>query len=104
MTVTEFIQTRNERDRPIIVGNRKIPRWLWNAYSVIIVFGFGAACSQLSTDIMKYTVGRLRPHFFAVCHPNVNCTSIANKHIYHTDFMCANDQDGRLLKEVRYVS
>lgn len=30
------------------------------------LFLFGAACSQLTTDIAKYSIGRLRPHFISV--------------------------------------
>ena len=29
----------------------------------------GAVGSQLIVDLCKYTVGRLRPHFFNVCQP-----------------------------------
>lgn len=37
-----------------------------NAYRQIGIFAFGAAAQQLTTDIAKYTIGRLRPHFFSV--------------------------------------
>lgn len=33
---------------------------------MIGVFLFGCACQQLTTDVAKYTIGRLRPHFFDV--------------------------------------
>lgn len=35
-------------------------------------FLFGAAICQLFTDIGKYTIGRLRPHFIAACLPTLN--------------------------------
>lgn len=47
-----------------------------NAYKQIMVFGFGAAVSQLTTDIAKYTIGRLRPHFFSVSIQNNKLKSI----------------------------
>ncbi|KAG8456614.1 hypothetical protein GDO86_002406 [Hymenochirus boettgeri] len=46
-------------------------------YKAIGTFIFGAATSQSLTDIAKYTIGRLRPHFLDVCKPNwskINCS------------------------------
>ena len=40
-------------------------------YKIIGVFLFGAAVSQSITDIGKFSIGRLRPHFIDVCRPNV---------------------------------
>ncbi|RWR98818.1 putative phosphatidate phosphatase-like protein, partial [Dinothrombium tinctorium] len=36
-------------------------------YSKIVAFVFGALICKLITDIVKYNVGRLRPHFWAIC-------------------------------------
>ncbi|KAL2092878.1 hypothetical protein ACEWY4_012676 [Coilia grayii] len=41
-------------------------------YKTVSTFLFGAAVSQSLTDIAKYTVGRLRPHFLDVCKPQWN--------------------------------
>ncbi|XP_032061213.1 phospholipid phosphatase 1 isoform X1 [Aythya fuligula] len=46
-------------------------------YKAIGTFIFGAAASQSLTDIAKYAIGRLRPHFLAVCQPDwtrINCS------------------------------
>ncbi|KAL5016090.1 hypothetical protein ScPMuIL_005679 [Solemya velum] len=43
-------------------------------YRTIGIFVFGASVSQLTTDITKYSVGRLRPHYLTICNPNVSCT------------------------------
>lgn len=43
-----------------------IPDWVANSYNSIGTFGFGAAGCQLAVDMAKYSIGRLRPHFFAV--------------------------------------
>lgn len=88
------------------IFGRPIPQWIVNAYCVIGVFAFGAACSQLITDIMKYMVGRLRPHFFYICKPNVNCSIDYNLHRYITDYVCTNDlykANDHIYKEMRYV-
>ncbi|XP_067105985.1 phospholipid phosphatase 1 isoform X1 [Osmerus mordax] len=68
-------------------------------YKAIGTFLFGAAMSQSLTDIAKYSIGRLRPHFLDVCKPDwnlKNCTA----GVYIEDFTCTGDQrlsnEGRL--------
>nr|XP_006139611.1 phospholipid phosphatase 1 [Pelodiscus sinensis] len=67
-------------------------------YKAIGTFIFGAAASQSLTDIAKYSIGRLRPHFLSVCQPDwaqVNC-SLG----YIENFPCQGDKakvnEGRL--------
>lgn len=46
-------------------------------YKAVGTFLFGAAASQSLTDIAKYSIGRLRPHFLDVCDPDwtkINCS------------------------------
>ncbi|XP_053507280.1 phospholipid phosphatase 2 isoform X2 [Ictalurus furcatus] len=55
-------------------------------YKVVGTFLFGACVSQSLTEMAKFTIGRPRPNFMAVCAPsvckgymlNINCTG--NKH------------------------
>uniref|UniRef100_A0A8C8K7I7 Phospholipid phosphatase 1 n=1 Tax=Oncorhynchus tshawytscha TaxID=74940 RepID=A0A8C8K7I7_ONCTS len=61
-----------------------------SVYKAIGTFVFGAAMSQSLTDIAKYSIGRLRPHFLDVCKPDwklINCTTGA----YIEDFTCTGD-------------
>ncbi|XP_067424688.1 phospholipid phosphatase 1 isoform X2 [Emydura macquarii macquarii] len=67
-------------------------------YKAIGTFIFGAAASQSLTDIAKYSIGRLRPHFLAICQPDwtrINC-SLG----YIENFSCQGDKvkvnEGRL--------
>ncbi|XP_008838610.1 phospholipid phosphatase 1 isoform X1 [Nannospalax galili] len=67
-------------------------------YKAIGTFLFGAAASQSLTDIAKYSVGRLRPHFLAVCDPDwskINCSDG-----YIENFICQGSaqkiREGRL--------
>lgn len=98
----EFLNRRKNAQKPIVICDREVPRWIWRAYCAVAVYGFGAACSQLSTDVLKYQIGRLRPHFFNVCRPTVNCSLPDNMHRYIEDFVCENDSEGRKLKEMRW--
>ncbi|XP_008324482.1 phospholipid phosphatase 1 isoform X2 [Cynoglossus semilaevis] len=68
-------------------------------YKAVGTFLFGAAMSQSLTDIAKYSIGRLRPHFLDVCKPDwtkINC-SIGD---YIENFTCQGDptmvNEGRL--------
>ncbi|XP_026209652.1 phospholipid phosphatase 1 isoform X2 [Anabas testudineus] len=68
-------------------------------YKAVGTFLFGAAMSQSLTDIAKYSIGRLRPHFLDICRPDwklINCTSGA----YIENFNCTGDltkvNEGRL--------
>lgn len=102
MVLTEYLTST--RTTEVKFCGRLLPAWIWKSYCVIIIFGFGAACSQLITDIIKYTVGRLRPHFLTVCEPNVNCTLPENRHKYIENFECTNPlyvHDVRIMKELR---
>ncbi|CAH2296321.1 phospholipid phosphatase 1 isoform X1 [Pelobates cultripes] len=59
-------------------------------YKGIGTFIFGAAVSQSLTDIAKYTIGRLRPHFLDVC--KVNWSKINCSLGYIENFVCEGDQ------------
>lgn len=67
MCLTEWLRLRDYKGgRSRMVFGKEIPAWAWEAYRVVGIFLFGCACQQLTTDVAKYTVGRLRPHFFDV--------------------------------------
>lgn len=51
----------------------------------------GAAINQIFTDMLKLSVGRLRPHFYEVCQPSVACTEY-NQHDYIFNFTCTRVQ------------
>lgn len=60
-------------------------------YKAIGAFLFGAAASQSLTDIAKYSIGRLRPHFLSVCNPDwskINCSDG-----YIENFICQGNED-----------
>ncbi|XP_027027043.1 phospholipid phosphatase 3 isoform X1 [Tachysurus fulvidraco] len=58
-------------------------------YRQVGVFIFGCAVSQSFTDIVKVSVGRMRPHFLHVCNPDfsqINCSDG-----YITNYKCLGD-------------
>ncbi|NP_001279364.1 phospholipid phosphatase 1 isoform X2 [Callorhinchus milii] len=51
--------------------------YIASVYKGVGAFVFGAGASQSLTDIAKYSIGRLRPHFLDVCKPDwskINCS------------------------------
>ncbi|XP_035234653.1 phospholipid phosphatase 1-like [Anguilla anguilla] len=59
-------------------------------YKAVGTFVFGAAMNQSLTDIAKFTIGRLRPHFLDACKPvwdQIDCKSGG----YIENFTCTGD-------------
>ncbi|KPP60874.1 lipid phosphate phosphohydrolase 2-like [Scleropages formosus] len=69
-----------------IRSNSTFNQYVAALYKVLGTFLFGAAVSQSFTDLAKYTIGRPRPNFLAVCAPKtcrgymlqINCTGNHN--------------------------
>ncbi|KAL5285872.1 PPAP2A.2 family protein [Megaselia abdita] len=103
-----FLANRNRSIPSVSVTcvERKVPSWAIEVYKVIGVYMFGAAVQQLITDIAKYTVGRLRPHFYSVCQPQMvdgtDCSDPKNLGRYIEDFTCKGvGSSAKMLKEMR---
>lgn len=82
-------------------------QWLdlsWIIYNEMVVFIFGALSSQLCTDIAKYSIGRLRPHFLDVCKPvNMDslCPPLGYNHLYIENYSCSPDADPKMIRDAR---
>lgn len=68
-------------------------------YKEIGAFLFGCCVGQSLTNMAKVAVGRLRPHFLAVCQPNF--THIVCSAGYLEDYICTGSRSKE--KEARYV-
>lgn len=70
----------------------RIGERLMHCYMQIGYYLFGLALCLVSTHITKYTVGRLRPHFFAVCQPQLpdgsTCKDSFNYGRYIEEYEC----------------
>ena len=68
---------------------RQLRELSWILYNEVIVFVFGALCSQFLTDIAKYSIGRLRPHFLDACKPkDIDRLCGRNDYRYIEDYEC----------------
>ena len=64
----------------------KVKAYFICLYHAISLFALGISLTLCITEIGKRWVGRLRPHFIAVCQPNfsnINCSSNAMSGIYY---------------------
>ena len=78
----------------IVWGRYTIPSYAVNVFFIFVGYLFGTVVTQCLTDVTKYTVGRQRPHFFAVCNPDFEslaCGTEANP-IYVTDYVCRGNK------------
>jgi len=80
-------------------GNRlcgkSVSSLLVSLYCGLGYFLFGLSITQAATNISKYSVGRLRPHFLAVCEPDYsqfNCSGPNNVPRYVNDYVCTGDE------------
>ncbi|KAM8887388.1 phospholipid phosphatase 1-like [Spinachia spinachia] len=66
-------------------------RYVACVYKAVGSYVFGAAASQSLTDVAKYSIGRLRPNFLAVCKPawnGIDCKAGG----YIENFTCTGDK------------
>ncbi|KAL4225651.1 Phosphatidate phosphatase [Mactra antiquata] len=71
---------------------------VYKVYMAFKPFVYGAVIEHVVTDIGKYSIGRLRPHFFDVCQLNmnsINCTAG-----YIEQYTCNGDDSNRI-REMR---
>lgn len=75
-----------------------VPRIVVRLYVFFGYFLVGVVFNQLMVDIAKYTIGRQRPHFLAVCKPKGIDKCPIDSHEYITNFECTGT-DQYLLRE-----
>nr|CAD2148152.1 unnamed protein product [Meloidogyne enterolobii] len=79
-----------------------------------LVFFQGFFCvailaTLIFTSLAKFSVGRLRPHFLAICDPLINgkekeahfCSLPENQHFYVENYTCGNTSNSSLIFEGR---
>uniref|UniRef100_A0A1I8PM43 Phosphatidic acid phosphatase type 2/haloperoxidase domain-containing protein n=1 Tax=Stomoxys calcitrans TaxID=35570 RepID=A0A1I8PM43_STOCA len=70
----------------------QIPIWWTNLFRQFVYFCFGLLLTFDATEVGKYTIGRLRPHFMEVCQPQFadgsTCRDSFNQHRYVENYFC----------------
>ncbi len=74
-----------------LIHKRNNKAYFDRIYWLLFGFLYGVALCQSLTDLAKYSVGRLRPHFFEVCQPDFDqtlCQSSGYRSGYVEDYEC----------------
>ena len=66
----EILRLRTRVQRPLSVYGRNIPWLLIELYRQMGFLILGGTACFLFTDLSKFTIGRLRPHFLSLCQPD----------------------------------
>ena len=83
------------------LSTNKIPVLVMELYRIFAYFLMGGIFNVLIVEMSKYTVGRLRPHFFELCEPQCNgspCCQGSNSstlHKYIEIYECKNPSEVR---------
>uniref|UniRef100_A0A915L7V1 Phosphatidic acid phosphatase type 2/haloperoxidase domain-containing protein n=2 Tax=Romanomermis culicivorax TaxID=13658 RepID=A0A915L7V1_ROMCU len=77
-------------------------RSYWStAYDMIMCYLFGYACCLALTSAAKVTVGRLRPHFLAVCKPDWSKIKCQNFTYVEADVIHCAALDAKAVRQAR---
>ena len=79
--------------KPVLKASKSRFGFLIKALPTIVGYLFGVAISQLLTDLCKYNVGRLRPHFLDLCQPEITNLSLVDDSIQYVsadNYNCYN--------------
>ena len=79
------------------MGNMKELAWI--TYNELMIFCFGLVATVFMTNIAKYSIGRLRPHFIDACRPrnlDAHCPINANNWDYIESYECMSSNTSRL--------
>ena len=82
----------------------KIPPVIKSIIWVACICLYGAAMNQFLTDVGKYSIGRLRPHFLDVCKPDwskFNCTDKRGNYVFIVDDFCTVAEGTHKAKQSR---
>ncbi|XP_030371858.1 putative phosphatidate phosphatase [Scaptodrosophila lebanonensis] len=81
----------------------RMSSWLGELGRQLSYFMFGMLLTFDATEVGKYTIGRLRPHFMAVCQPQMTdgsmCSDPVNAHRYVENYDCAGE--GYTIADIR---
>jgi len=82
--------------RPTRSALTRLPVEIIQIYRIVGYFAFGAVATLLTTEIAKYQVGRLRPHFLTVCDIDLSDDLCKDNGFYKfvTDYNCTGTKDG----------
>ncbi|XP_067644883.1 putative phosphatidate phosphatase isoform X3 [Eurosta solidaginis] len=89
---THYYRCGRTKDTLLLFG-RNVPVWIVEFFKHASYYLFGALLTFNATELGKFTIGRLRPHFISVCQPQLadgsTCDAPQNLYRYVEDYSCA---------------
>ncbi|KAI5709205.1 hypothetical protein M8J76_012734 [Diaphorina citri] len=61
---------------------------LIKSFGTISLFWLGIGFAQITVHGAKFLCGRLRPHFFEICRPNIDCSLEQYRYAFITNYTC----------------
>ncbi|KAL0820166.1 hypothetical protein ABMA28_006099 [Loxostege sticticalis] len=91
--ICEWALLRKERCEEKCLGV-SIQPWVRGFYCALASFCLGLCFVELATNISKSTIGRLRPHFFDICQPSVDCSAPQwqNRYVQPHEYTCTGER------------
>ncbi|ELT92775.1 hypothetical protein CAPTEDRAFT_228043 [Capitella teleta] len=89
---------------PITIASFSVPRFITKLYKLFCVYFFGFLLQQTITNIGKFTIGRLRPHYLDICQPNYSrfsCVDANNLAVYVTETDLCTGEDTYRIEQAR---
>lgn len=88
----------------LIISKFSVKTTFFQIYKDFAFYCFGFLVNFVLVDYIKFSVGRLRPHFFELCQPimadGTDCSNPFNKNIFIEEYSCSNPNiSERSLKE-----
>jgi len=90
--LVEVLRFKSLQKEPLPICGLKVPWLLLELYRHMGYMTVGATASFLFTDISKFTIGRMRPHFLAICMPDYANVCMDEDRLYQT-FVTGNETD-----------
>ncbi|KAI5708056.1 hypothetical protein M8J77_015497 [Diaphorina citri] len=73
---------------------------LIKSFGTISLFWLGIGFAQITVHGAKFLCGRLRPHFFEICRPNIDCSLEQYRYAFVTNYTCLGT-DLNLIRSAR---
>ena len=105
--IINFVLMDSIASIPICHRFKRVKKALFrNLVILSLVYMLGMGITMFITDIGKYSVGRLRPHFLDVCKPDwstLNCTNLdgSPRYFVGNEYCTNNEKDTWRFKDAR---
>ena len=105
--LVEFLRVKSREQKPLPIFGHNFPWLIIELYRHMGYMTVGATTCFLFTDMSKFTIGRLRPHFLSICQPDYTRVCKEENGLYekfvteNETEICQGTATAKMLKEAR---